>query len=1114
MANKQQPFVHLHTHSTYSTQDAIGYPSEILKHAEDIGFRSIAITDHGNMNMVANLYLASKDLKIKPIYGCEFYMVPNLEKWKARKLEIEEQVKLMKKNSEEKVTRKDFKELQSELRKRFHIILLAKNMEGIKNLYELCYQSNFGDNFYYRPRIDVNLIEKHYKGLICTSTCLAGYLNNRLEKVKVLERFKDMFGEDLYFEIMMNEMPEQKVLDTEILEASDSHEIPIIYTGDVHYILKEDAIARDALRMLRLKQVVSSKQKDDSVNCEQMYLRTYDEVMEAYSDFKYNKIFSKDMLKLFMKNTLEIDEKIERLDFSYKTEHTIRWKNDYDRLKELCYNALDKRIPKDKQKEYGAQLKKELEVIHEKNISSYFLLMKVIVNYAKEEMIVGCGRGSAAGCLVSYLLNITEIDPLKFGLYFERFINIERKELPDIDLDFQYPEKVKSYLSNRFGYDNVASIASYGTFQIKGLLKDLIRVYEVPMDMMQVNRLTKDIDKELSVLLQDTEQKGIVVTTYDVAYKTSKSLKEFLDKHEKIAKVMQILHGQIRHITRHAAGVIVCKGLKSKLPLQRIKDILCTSFMEGGSKHELSKMGFVKLDILGLNALSIADDTLKLIGKTYEYVHPDHLNIEDKKVYNDVYNKKNYIGIFQFDAKSMRDVASSGKITTFEDLIALNALDRPGPIRSGMHLDFFKNKQDSSKIEYLHERLRPILEGTYGILCYQEQMMQIAQQLADFDLAETNVLRKAIVKTSKEDIDKNEKLRAELKIRFLKGCADNKINKDIAEKIWELMAKFAGYAFNKAHSASYAMVGYQLAFLKTYHPKEFYAAVLNNDQFDNYSAIIQEIKNNGIEIESVDIRYSEINFSLKDGKIYWAFSKIKGVGDKAAEAIIDVRKSYEFKGIKTFLKSPMNWRIVNKRVVESLISCGAFDFQTNFGGNVKQLLEFYNMWNKGQKNKFKKSEKNDPDLVKRKMNETMQEVEELKTEDYNITEKSFIEYNLLGTNLKYSPFSLGERPEIIKQLVDIGINGSFKDEKQFFIVSPMSIREQRDKKKRLMAFVTFMDFMGEVKNGIVFSSNYKSGALEIGNVYSVCGELKENNFFVSKIKTVEHLGKKMSGEED
>jgi DNA polymerase-3 subunit alpha len=1106
----KQPFIHLHTHSTYSIQDAIGYPLDILKKAEELGFRSTAITDHGNMNAVANLYLNSKDMKIKPIYGCEFYMVPNLEKWKVKKTEVDEKIKLMKKKSEEKITRKDLKVFQDELRKRYHIVLLAKNKTGIKNLYELCYQSNFEGNFYYRPRIDINLIEKYHEGLICTSACLAGYLNQRLEKEKVINRFKDIFGDDLYFEIMMNEMPEQKEADTAIIKASEKYKIPIIYTGDVHYIDKEDYIARDALQMLRLKQVISSKLKDKEINCEQMFLRDYNDVLKAYNEFGYCKVFSQKQLEIFLHNTLEIDEKIETIDFSYKTEHTIRWKNDFDKLKTLCYNSLSRRIEKNAYEKYKTQLEKELKVIYEKDISSYFLLMKIIVDYAKKIMIVGCGRGSAAGCLVSYLLNITEIDPLRFGLYFERFLNIERKELPDIDLDFQYPEKVKSYLSERFGYENVASIASYGTFQIKGLLKDLIRVYEIPLTTLQINKLTKDIDKELAYLItQDEDQsKSIVMVTYDLAYKTSKTLKIFLDKYKQIANVMKILHGQVRHISRHAAGVLVCQNLKSKLPLQRIKNILCTSFVEGTAKRELSKMGFVKLDILGLNALSIINDTLNMINKSYDYIDPDYLNIQDKHVFETVYNKKDYIGIFQFDAKSMRDVASSGKITAFEDLVALNALDRPGPIRSGMHFDFFKNKRDPSKIEYLHEMLKPILKETYGILTYQEQMMQIAQQLANFDLVETNVLRKAIIKTSKEDIDKNEKLRTELKIRFLKGCKENKIDKNIAEQIWELMVKFAGYAFNKAHSVCYAMVGYQMAFLKTYHPKEFYAAVLNNDQFVNYNSIIREMIKNNIKIESVDIRYSKVNFSLKDGKIYWAFSKIKGIGEKAAIEIVRAREIVNFDNLKIYLNSDINWRAVNKRTMDILIRSGAFDFLTAFNNNRKRIIEFYHLWNSKQKNKFTKEQKNDKDFVDNRMQKMFNETKDI--EDYTQTEKSYMEFDLLGVNLKYSPFLIEGRKLLIEQLLEIGVNGSFEQQKEFYIVSPMVIREKKDSRNRMMAFVTLIDFNNDVRDGIVFSSNYEPGKLEIGKVYSIFAKIEKNSFLISKIRSIDHLGEKMT----
>lgn len=940
--NKKQSYVNFHCHSTFSILDAVGRIPELLKRAEEIGMPSLAITDHGSLNAISDLYLWAPKSKIKPIYGIEAYFIHDLDEWKIKKEEIA----------------LDKTKNNKEIKKYNHLILLAKNEEGLKNLYFLNFHSQ-KYNVYYKPRIDKKLLAAHSKGLICSTACMLGSIPqkilalyyqqqtqeqilNNLDLLNEVKFFKDTFGDDFYLEIQINELNEQKIINKVIFALAEKTNTKVIVTCDNHYIQKEHAVVRDVMMAIRSKTTLEEygkKEDEEEVNdetqeCRELYLKSAEELLESKNRLGYDFITDEMMEKCF-ETTLEINDKIKNIEIDTSTK-LVKPKvegDSFEFLKKNCNENFDKFVKDDENQTYRKRLDYELDIIKQKEIYDYLLLTKNIIDYASKDMMVGVGRGSAAGSLVCYLLGITKIDPVKYGLLFGRFISLNRKELPDIDSDFEDPELIKQHLATIYGEDNVAYVSTYTVFQMKSLVKDYCRVFNIANgDFTYPNELNKKIIEEIEGKVTydgkiQEENDDIKLFEYEDYYKKSPAFKEFIDRNKNAGLIVSNLYNQVRQIGKHPAGTIVVDNLAEKQPLQFVKGKVQTSYTEGLINKNLGKMGFVKLDLLGLNTLKIINDAVKIISKNHKIdynklkddIQPLKINEFDEKVYEHVFEKGNFAGIFQFSEQQMRDISQRIKPKSVKELGDIVAIVRPGPLSNGFHTMYMDRKEGLEKVQYLHPILEKCTKDTYGLLIYQEQIMQTSIYLAGMSEAESNDLRKVMSKIDKSG-DKSKDL-LELEEKFILGAEKNGCDLVQAKEIWDIMEKFSGYAFNLSHSICYAMTAFQCAWLKTYYPEEFYCSLLSNtEEKDEINEIISEAEKNGIKILPPDVNISEKEFTIKDNKIYFGLKTIAGLGDKAVEVIIAKRPYISVKDFAERTKS----RAANKKVFQNLVLTNAF----------------------------------------------------------------------------------------------------------------------------------------------------------------------------------------------
>lgn len=958
-----EKYVNLHGHSTYSILDSVGYPGEIVKRAKEIGFKSIAITDHGNMNMVADLYLSAKEHDIKPIFGVEAYFIESLEAWKQLYDELSTSKKSLK---------------DDRLRKYNHLILLAKNEEGLKNLYKLCFYGQ-RDGQYYKPRIDKKLLTEYSKGIICSAACIMGVAQRKIISLGYLEKksyedilnavkddilfFKNLFKEDFYFEIQINELEEQKFCNSIMLRLAKEFNIKTIITNDSHYIKKEHNNARDVMMMIREKitsveleqqeeEPEKNEKKEESLDCRELYLKTSDELKESAKRLKYDYLTDEVFEELF-KNTLEIDEKIENIKIDTSTKlirPSIGDIDSFEYLKKYCHESLQKKADKHPYirnliEDYKNRLEYELSVIKQKEIYDYFLVMKEIIDYAKTQMLTGVGRGSAAGALICYLLDITKVDPLKYQLLFFRFINLARKELPDIDTDFEDPEIVKTHLFQKFGDTNVAYVSTYGTYQMKALLKDYCRAFGITEEgedkFFYANKLTNIIEHETNAYQGNNEENENFFLTYEDYLAKSPTFKAFVTKNKEAEEIIRILYGQIRQIGKHAAGTIIVDDLLSKMPLQCVKGKVQTPYTEGLMNKNLGKMGFVKFDLLGLNTLKIINDALKLIAQQdeakhnelLEQIHPDNIDFSDLKVYKTVFHDGNFLGVFQFSEQGMQALCKQIIPTRIEELSDIVALFRPGPLANGFHMSYIKRKFKREDVSYLDETLKSITERTHGLLIYQEQIMQAGMKLGKLAEAESNELRKLLVKLDKTlESSASDKL-VEFKNKFIIGAKENNCTEEKATEIWDIMERFSGYAFNLSHSLCYAITAFQCAWLKTYYPLQFYCSLLTNTKDANdYESIISEMNKLKINILPPDINDSKDTFVIRNNNLLFALRSIQGIGEKTTKDLID---NQPYNSFEHFISKKT--RAINKKVISALTHTNCFSKFNSIG----ELMEKY-----------------------------------------------------------------------------------------------------------------------------------------------------------------------------
>ena len=899
-------FTHLHVHSHYSLLDGLPKIDQLLDNVKEKGMDSVALTDHGVLYGAVEFYKKAKEKGIKPIIGCEMYQAA--EGMRQKRPNIDNQ--------------------------RFHLVLLVKNAKGYQNLVKLITLAHL-EGFYYRPRVDEELLEKHSEGLIALSACLQGKIPYLITKNKLKEaeetalKYENIFGKGNFFLELQDhpKVKEQKKVNQALIQLSKKLQIPLAATNDVHYLNPEDAEAQDVLMLINTgsdpndPERLTMKEDDFSLKTPEKMAEDFKEIPEAIENTQ----------KIAEMCTFEFElGKTKLPEFDVPGRKTAE-----EYLKELCYERIGEKYPKvtDEIKE---RLEYELSIIKQTGFASYFLIVQDFVNWAKSQrIVVGPGRGSAAGSIVSYILNITNIDPLKYKLLFERFLNPDRAAgLPDIDLDFtdRRRDEVISYVAEKYGKDRVAQIITFGTMAARAVVRDVGRALQYPYSYC--DQLAKMIPFGFS-LEQTLEQ----IDEFSQIYKTDEKAKKLIDLAKK-------LEGVARHASTHACGVVISKDpLDNIVPLQnptQNEESIVTQY----EMHTIEDLGLLKMDFLGLKNLTTIEDTLKMIYAIHkESIDIEKIPLEDKKTFKLLKEGKT-VGIFQLESAGMQRYLKQLKPTEMEDVIAMVALYRPGPMQ--FIPEYIGRKFKKKKIEYLHPDLEPILKNTQGICIYQEQLMQIAQKMAGFTLGEADVLRKAVGK-------KIQSLLESQKEKFISGMEKNKISKSTASEIWEWVLPFAKYGFNRSHSACYAMIAYQTAYLKSHYPLEFMASLLTSEKADveRISVLIEECEKMGINVLPPDINESFRNFSAVSGenKIRFGLLAIKNVGTNIVESIVKERKeSGKFASIEDFILR-INSKDLNKKSMESLIKAGAFDElgeRNQLLENTEKLLE----WSReAQKNK-------------------------------------------------------------------------------------------------------------------------------------------------------------------
>jgi len=908
-------FVHLHNHSHYSLLDGLTKIDEMVRYAKEQGSPAIAITDHGTMYGVIEFYQKALKAGIKPIIGVETYLSPG--------------------SRFDKNTREDGRSA--------HLLLLAKNKVGYANLIKLVSHAHI-EGFYYKPRVDWELLQEHHEGLIASTACLAGEIPRLIRADKLVEakkrilEYNQLFGQDnFYLELMDHpELEDLEKVNAQLIKFSKELNIPVIATNDSHYLKKEDAEAQDILLCLQNKKKIEDTDRLKMLGLGDYSLRPNSEMIAA---FKHIPDAIKNTLKIAEQCNLELDlGNIQLPHFEVPTGYDG---NSY--LREWCEKGIGQRFPESNSEELQKikdRLDYELSVIAKMGWPSYFLIVADFINWAKDnKIVVGPGRGSAAGSLVCYLTGITNLDPLKYDLLFERFLNPDRISMPDIDMDFAdiRRDEVINYVGEKYGYDHVAQIITFGTMAARAAVRDVGRVLGEPYDYC--DRISKSIPMFMKL---------------EEALKTVPEIKEMYNQEPAAKRILDFarkLEGVARHASMHACGVLITKEkLTNYVPVQYASSSDKTVISQY-SLHPIEDLGLLKMDFLGLKNLTIIESALKIIKNTRGLeLDIDQIPLDDFKTYK-LFQEGETTGVFQFESSGMKRYLRELKPTVFEDIIAMVALYRPGPME--WIPDYIAGKHKHKKVSYLHPKLAPILEKTYGVAIYQEQVMQIARDLAGFTMGQADVLRKAMGK-------KIASLLAEQKEKFIEGCVKNGVYKELGEKVFSFIEPFAGYGFNRSHAACYALIGYQTAYLKAHWPVEFMAALLTSDQgdTDRVAIEIEECRKMDLKIMAPDINESYGTFTVvtagtkenravssseKVDKIRFGLKAIKNVGEHIVDVLIKERKQAgPFADVFDLLLRVTD-KDLNKKSLESLIKSGALESFGERGqllSNIEKLLNF------------------------------------------------------------------------------------------------------------------------------------------------------------------------------
>ena len=891
-------FAHLHVHTEFSLLDGSNKIKEYVSRVKELGMNSAAITDHGVMYGVIDFYREAKKQGINPILGCEVYVAPN--------------------------SRFD-REITGGDDRYYHLVLLAENEEGYANLTKIV-SKGFVEGYYYKPRVDKELLRKYHKGIIALSACLAGEVARFLTKglyeeaKKTALEYQEIFGEGNFFlELQDHGIPEQGLVNQQLFKMSEETGIELVATNDIHYTYAEDAKPHDILLCIQTGKKLSDENRM-RYDGGQYYVKSEEEMLRL---FPYAKQALENTQKIADRCHVEIEFGVTKLPKYDVPDGYTSW----EYLQKLCYEGLEKRYG-DPSEELKERLSYELETIHQMGYVDYFLIVWDFIKYAKDHGIsVGPGRGSAAGSIVSYCLEITTIDPIRYQLLFERFLNPERVSMPDIDVDFCYErrQEVIDYVTRKYGKDCVAQIVTFGTLAARGVIRDVGRVMDLPY--AYVDSISKMIPQELGI-------------TIDKALKMNPDLKKLYDTDETVTNLIDMakrLEGLPRHCSMHAAGVVICqKPVDEYVPLSRAADgTITTQFI----MTTLEELGLLKMDFLGLRTLTVIQNAVLLARRKQPELNINQIDYNDQKVLDYIGTGKTD-GVFQLESAGMKGFMKELKPHNLEDIIAGISLYRPGPM--DFIPQYIRGKNDSSSITYDCPQLEPILAPTYGCIVYQEQVMQIVRDLAGYSLGRSDLLRRAMSKKKAAVMEKERKI-------FIygdeetgvPGCIKNGIDEQTANKIYDEMIDFAKYAFNKSHAAAYAVVSYQTAWLKYYFPVEYMAALMTSviDNPSKVSEYIYACRQMNIKILPPDINKGEANFSVDGGDIRYGLAAIKSIGRPVIKAIVEDREELGlFQNLEDFITRLSAKNILNKRTIENLIKAGALD---TLGGTRKQFMSIY-----------------------------------------------------------------------------------------------------------------------------------------------------------------------------
>ncbi len=1033
-----QQFVHLHNHSHYSLLDAACKIDDLVNAAKEQGMPAVALTDHGVMSGAIEFYKKAKKAGVKPIIGMEAYVVTRGSRLEKSTVMTETGGKRSNYN---------------------HLVLLAKNEVGYRNLLKLTSRGHT-EGYYYKPRIDTELLNAHREGLVALSACLSGVISAPLvsgnddEAYAVGGMFKDIFGQDFYVEIQRHGLKQEDLVRSKAPKIARELGLRLVATNDIHYLKESHAVAHNI--MLLIPDASASNPQDYlklRYQTDQAYFKSAKQMIDLFSDFPEA-----------IESTLEIAEKCDLTldlrrnhmpDFPIPAESGTATLDEY--LDKLAHEGFAQRYVEPTQ-EMRDRLEHELSVIKKMGYAGYFLIVQDFIRAAKEmDVFVGPGRGSAAGSIVSYSLGITNVDPLKYDLLFERFLNPERVSMPDIDVDFsdKKREKVIEYVRKKYGNDSVSQIITFGTLSSKAVLKDVGRVLGIPLST--IDSINKLIPTEFGKVRPLAEALKTIPELKWLGESTDQKIQALLD-------ASLVLEGMNRNAGMHAAGVVIAPGtISDYVPLYKTPQ---TEVMTQYNMKDLEEAGLLKMDFLGLRTLSVIENGLRMIEENHGIrIDLDRLPENDRATF-ELFSRGDTVGVFQFESSGMQESLRKLRPTSISDLVAMNALYRPGPME--MIEDFINCKNGRQKITYLHPALESILKETYGVIVYQEQVMKIASEIAGFSLAKADLMRRAMGK-------KDDKLMASVKDEFIKGSIERGSDRRLAGEIFDLIQKFAKYGFNKSHSVAYSVVAYQTAYLKAHYPAEFMAATLSSEinDIDRIAVLIDACRKSGIPLHGPDVNESALDFTVTDGTIRFGLCAIKNVGESAVENIVSARKAGgKFKNIFEFC-GRVDLRLVNKKCLESLVQAGAFDAMGGHRAQFFQAIESATAYGIRRQEQELSGQGGLFD-IQGGSSEAMVVYPPLpESNRWSEFEKLQHEKNVLGFYVSGHPLLKYEREVKELSTVPLGDPSALKPGsivKACGIVT--AVKRKIDKRNNTMAFVSIEDFTGTAEC-IVFSDAFQ-----------------------------------------